>query len=636
MPTNSPLGLDFGSTVYYYPQITSGSYDAATLAHSTVSLHGARNIFERDLNNNNAAVNNILQAAKLSTGDFHIQYEDDIGNLLVYGQPATQAKPEYIALYSLKLLVQSGNSINDTTFRFIKEVVNRATTTYPSSAATDQQIVGVIRSIDITNYPGMNGLSLGGSEGTDNAGENSGTTPDTTPTPKKYWTYVPNWGSQPDCTDAYALNCLNVYNMLKSTATKVGDGFTANLAFIAPIARGANYAGPVTITDECNGGLAFTDIWGDLQPRRSWGSDPLPTKPNLGVENVNAINPGDASYPGYTCPENTAGLAPIFEGPYGQNLGVYGRMKQLKSEVPTSKIGISIGGWSRSDAFKYIANDDNLLNNFVNSIKSLNSIYNFDTIDIDWEFPGKIGNEAGGFNNWAQNYVTPNRVGTTLVSDKDNFTKLITKLKTSFPDKAITAAVSPSLDAINNIDYAAIKDKISYILLMSYDINGAWNSKTGHNAPLFSNDGSLSIDAAVKAILSTGFPKEKLVLGIPFYGRSFPDAASSAVGSASTASTSDTSISYRDIKASKLGQPGFQRYWDDVGKVPYLYNSNTKEWISYDDQSSVACKMKYAWDNELAGVMSWQAYQDNNLELTDIIANNLDSPGSLQYTDLGY
>ena len=64
---------------------------------------------------------------------------------------------------------------------------------------------------------------------------------------------------------------------------------------------------------------------------------------------------------------------------------------------------------------------------------------------------------------------------------------------------------------------------------------------------------------------------------------------------------------YRDIELEKLGQPGYIRYWDDVAKVPYLYNAAKQEWISYDVKVSLECKMKYMCDQGLGGAMSWGA-----------------------------
>jgi chitinase len=77
---------------------------------------------------------------------------------------------------------------------------------------------------------------------------------------------------------------------------------------------------------------------------------------------------------------------------------------------------------------------------------------------------------------------------------------------------------------------------VDFTILMSYDFHGTWESVTGHNSPLFSND-TLNIvrsknqflknykylfpffkAAAAKWWNGQGLPRSKIVIGIPTYG----------------------------------------------------------------------------------------------------------------------
>ena len=65
---------------------------------------------------------------------------------------------------------------------------------------------------------------------------------------------------------------------------------------------------------------------------------------------------------------------------------------------------------------------------------------------------------------------------------------------------------------------------------MGYDFHGTWDASTNFNAPLFRAstdpaDAGLNVDAAVQNYLSTGVPPEKLVLGLPFYGKGWSGVA---------------------------------------------------------------------------------------------------------------
>ena len=62
---------------------------------------------------------------------------------------------------------------------------------------------------------------------------------------------------------------------------------------------------------------------------------------------------------------------------------------------------------------------------------------------------------------------------------------------------------------------------------MAYDFHGKWERETGHNAPLYASSldsewqKQLSVDNAASLWVRLGTPKEKLIIGMATYGRSF-------------------------------------------------------------------------------------------------------------------
>lgn len=57
---------------------------------------------------------------------------------------------------------------------------------------------------------------------------------------------------------------------------------------------------------------------------------------------------------------------------------------------------------------------------------------------------------------------------------------------------------------------------------MAYDFAGSWSNTAGHHAQLYpGNPGEPSGSTAVDYVISTGFPANKILLGVPVYGRSF-------------------------------------------------------------------------------------------------------------------
>lgn len=68
---------------------------------------------------------------------------------------------------------------------------------------------------------------------------------------------------------------------------------------------------------------------------------------------------------------------------------------------------------------------------------------------------------------------------------------------------------------------------LDFINLMAYDFHGKWEREAGHNAPLYASSldsewqKQLSVDNAATMWVKLGAPKEKLIIGMPTYGRSF-------------------------------------------------------------------------------------------------------------------
>ena len=67
------------------------------------------------------------------------------------------------------------------------------------------------------------------------------------------------------------------------------------------------------------------------------------------------------------------------------------KLGELKKINPDLKILISIGGWTWSKNFSDATRTDTSTKNFALSAIDIVSKYNLDGVDIDWEYPGMIG-----------------------------------------------------------------------------------------------------------------------------------------------------------------------------------------------------------------------------------------------------
>jgi len=150
---------------------------------------------------------------------------------------------------------------------------------------------------------------------------------------------------------------------------------------------------------------------------------------------------------------------------------------------------------------------------------------------------------------------------------------------------------------------------------MSYDYYEPGSGPiTGHHAALFTNPNDPqkeSGDASVKAFEQAGVPADKLVLGIPFYGHAWGDVSGTANGLYQPGKPApNVFASFSAIQSSMLGH-GFTRFWDPVARVPWLYNAETRVFVSYEDEQSIAGKCEYMHANKLAGIMFWDFEADD-------------------------
>ena len=73
-------------------------------------------------------------------------------------------------------------------------------------------------------------------------------------------------------------------------------------------------------------------------------------------------------------------------------------------------------------------------------------------------------------------------------------------------------------------DIPAISQSLDLIHLMAYDLHGGWETQIGHHSQFTAPPGETewySTDYAVNMWLDRGCPPEKLVMGLPAYGRGF-------------------------------------------------------------------------------------------------------------------
>jgi chitinase len=278
--------------------------------------------------------------------------------------------------------------------------------------------------------------------------------------------------------------------------------------------------------------------------------------------------------------------------------GLFHQIALLKQKHPHLKFIISVGGWTDSGGFYEMAATDESRRTFAESCaKFLETYPQFDGVDIDWEHP-----VVGGL----QKSLGQPR-------DAHDYVLLLAAIRQAIgPTHLLTIAAGAGPNAIAPLEYADMAASLDWVSVMTYDFHTG-GPRTGYNAPLYDHDDpdnpKHNLHEAVQSILAKGVPPAKLAAGIPFYGHGWRGVESTAVWSAAAGTA--PSGNYRTLAANFVNLNGYVRYWDDVAKVPWLYNAEKKEWISYDDPQSVQIKGEYIAAKRLGGAMFWELSGDD-------------------------
>ncbi|OME79516.1 chitinase [Paenibacillus sp. FSL A5-0031] len=316
--------------------------------------------------------------------------------------------------------------------------------------------------------------------------------------------------------------------------------------------------------------------------------------------------------------------------------GNLGQLIKQKQANPHLKTIISVGGWSWSNRFSDVAASAATRETFANSAVDFLRKYQFDGVDLDWEYP-----VSGGL---AGNSVR--------AADKQNYTLLLQKIREKLNAAGaadgktylLTIASGASPTYAQNTELGNIAAIVDWINIMTYDFNGGWQTVSAHNAPLnydpaaaaagVPNAATYNSASGVQGHLDAGVPASKIVLGVPFYGRGWANCAATGNGqyqscSGVPAGTWEAGLfDYTDLENNYINKNGYTRYWNDTAKVPYLYNAVKRTFISYDDTESLGHKTAFIQNKGLGGAMFWEFSGDRNKVLLNKLASDLAGSGS--------
>ncbi|XP_042218045.1 mucin-5AC-like isoform X2 [Homarus americanus] len=297
--------------------------------------------------------------------------------------------------------------------------------------------------------------------------------------------------------------------------------------------------------------------------------------------------------------------------------GGYAKFNGLKQYNKALKTLLAIGGWNEgSGRFSELVSLPEFRKTFIiSTIKHLRR-YNFDGLDLDWEYPASRDGSAP--------------------EDRENYAALVRELREAFNDEGskvkqrrllLTMAVPAGKVYIDKgYDVPSLTRDLDFFNILNYDYHSAYEPTVNHHASLMPAPGTseyawnaeLNVDWTVKYYIELGAEPHKLVIGIPTYGRSYTlidgnftnfGASADGPGEQGKYTKENGFMAFYEV-CENIASHGWgvrKPYPRRIG--PYAFSGN--QWVGYDDEKIVAKKAEYVREHSLGGIMYWSLDNDD-------------------------
>jgi chitinase len=289
-----------------------------------------------------------------------------------------------------------------------------------------------------------------------------------------------------------------------------------------------------------------------------------------------------------------------------------------KNGVP---VLVVVGGGNTVAGLEKAAADEAATKQLVADIVKVVIDGKYDGIDLDWEFPRDAATRDGHA-----------RVIAELRRQLDAQSQE-SKRETPY---LLTTAVSASPDFGQWIDAEKITPLVDWLGVIAYDMADPWSSHAAHHTPLFPS--SLDPERKTRSVAAAmrywerqrNVPKDKLVVGVPFFGRSMP------IEKPFEELDPDLRKFHRVLGFSTIRKfvgEGWRAEWDNESRAPWLSSPTPKEdkdkpkddtplkaidekvydgpvLISYEDRNSIHGKAIWAQEQGYRGMFFWAIHQD--------------------------
>ncbi|MCL7034728.1 hypothetical protein MKW94_017317 [Papaver nudicaule] len=187
----------------------------------------------------------------------------------------------------------------------------------------------------------------------------------------------------------------------------------------------------------------------------------------------------------------------------------------LHSENRSVKAFLAIGGAGKNaeKAMSAMACEQINRRVFIRSAIEVARNYDFDGVDLDWEFPS---DKIGGMNHLAYLF-TELREAVVEEARQTGKSRLEISAAVYFnPDLELESSEGrryPTEEIVNNVDFVNV---------LCYDYAGFWDtSRTGSLSAIYHENSPYCTSFGIRKWKEAGLPPKKMVMGLPLFGRTW-------------------------------------------------------------------------------------------------------------------
>lgn len=278
---------------------------------------------------------------------------------------------------------------------------------------------------------------------------------------------------------------------------------------------------------------------------------------------------------------------------------------------------VSFGGWADStepgkfQTFRDAVDGGRNRTIFAENLVALVKEHDLDGIDVDWEYP-----------------AAPDIPGIPRGDpiDGDNYYALLTLLRVLLPaGKSLSIAAPASYWYLKGIPINDIAKELDYIVYMTYDLHGQWDTDGEHSQSGCANGDCLrshvnyteTIDS-LSMITRAGVPAAKVIVGVVSYGRSFLMAEAGCTGPMCNYLGDKTSspaqagvctgeggyIANAEIEMVMKTSANVEEWYDDDTMTDYLVYDDV-QWVAYMKDDTKATRTSIYRSLNFGGVTDW-------------------------------